>query len=758
MLLRKMLRDMHRGKMQFVSIFLMSFLGVFIFTGIGGEWYGLKMASDDFYRDTNLADVWLYGQGFSRKDAEAVKAVGGVTEVEPRLSVKTVGEQFDNKPVIALIVIRDNTISKPERIRGVAFSTAEDGVWLSDRFAEAKGLQPGDSLTLSYEGTTLTKIIKGTVMSPESVYSSGNGDLSPNFGNFGYAYLPANSLPHEGELPATELLVDTKRTDDAALEKEIADALGGKYSVYLPRTSLESYAQFQNEIKQHQAMGSVLPIAFLAIALLTILTTMTRMVSIQRIQIGTLKAIGFSKRSILLHYVSYGFWLSLIGSLLGALLGPLTLPRLFYPSMSAFYTLPRWEPAQSPLFYGMALMTVLVSTLTTYFACRELLQGTTAEALRPKAPLPVKRGWLEKAAVWGKVGFNTRWNIRDMSRSRIRSLMAVVGVLSCMALLVCAFGMRDSMNDVKTWQYDEINRFTAQLTVEEKATPEQIAAVQTAVSGEAIMESPVELRVKGVKSSGLASITDQVTLLGATDPSRNEMKLPADGISISYKLAKKLNVRMGDEIEWHLYGQEKWNTAKIAAIYRTPVAQGITMSRAFYEQQGSDFRPTALLTAEQVDRAYLGIASVWSKSDLIDGWDQMTDSINIMVVLLIFFAVLLAIVVLYNLGLLSFTEKERELATLKVIGFSSRWIRGLLLTQNIWLSVLGILLGIPAGIGLLALMIHTAGDSFDMMIVIQGKTYLLSILLTLIVSVTVNRMFSRKIRSVDMVGSLKGVD
>ncbi|MEO3946496.1 FtsX-like permease family protein [Gorillibacterium sp. CAU 1737] len=758
MLLRKMLRDMRRGKMQFVSIFLMSFLGVFIYTGIGGEWYGLQKAADNFYQETHFADAWLYGQGFSEKDAEAVRKINGVTRVEPRLSLKTIGEQFDNKPVITLLVTENPMISKPKRIRGDSFSSAEDGVWISDRFAEAKGLQPGDSLTLSYEGKAFTKMIRGTVMSPEYVSSSASGDLTPNFNNFGYAYLPAASLPISGELPATELLLDTERTDSVRLEAEIADALGGTYSVFLPRSRFESYTQFQNEVQQHRAMGSVFPLAFLAIALLTILTTMTRMVNLQRIQIGTLKAIGFSRRRILQHYVSYGFWLSLVGALLGTLLGPLTLPRLFYPSMSAYYTLPRWGAAQSPLFYGMAVMTVLAATLTTYLACRELLQGTTAEALRPKAPRAVRRGWLEKVLLRRNAGFNTRWNVRDMSRSRIRSLMAVVGVLSCTALLVCAFGMRDSVNDVKTWQYEEINRFATRLTVEEKATSEQIAAAQEAVNGEAIMESPVELRVKGVKSSGLASITDQVTLIGGTDASRHEMKFPADGISISYKLANKLNVQSGDEVEWHLYGQEEWTSSTISAIYRTPVAQGITMSRTYYEQQGYDFRPTSLLTAEQAGGTFPGIASLWAKSDLIAGWDKMTDSMYIMVYLLIFFAVLLALVVLYHLGLLFFTEKERELATLKVIGFSSNRIRGLLLTQNIWLSLLGILLGIPTGIGLLAMMIKTAGDSFDMMIVIQARSYLFSVFLTLIVSVTVNRMFSGKIRNVDMVGSLKGVD
>ncbi|MDF2922519.1 MAG: antimicrobial peptide transporter, permease component [Paenibacillaceae bacterium] len=757
MLFRKMLRDMLNNKMQFISIFLMAFLGVGIFTGIGGEWRGLQETVDDYYEQTRLADIVIYGNSYSIEDIDKLTAIPGVTAAQRRLTLETIGS-FDNKPVITLHIIEENSISRPQPVSGSEFSPGLDGVWLDERFAAAKGLRPGDSITFSFNGMTLTKPIQGTVYGPEHVFFVKDGDLSPNFANMGYGYLPAGALPRELDIPYNELLVSSGRGDLDQLEKEAAAALSGRYSVFLPQADNTSVSMFQNEIRQHQAMGSVFPVAFIAIAILTILTTMTRLVNSQRTQIGTLKAMGFSSRIILGHYVSYGFWISLLGSFLGAAVGPLTLPRLFFPSLSAYYTLPQWKSAQTPLFYLVAGLAVLACTLTTLWACGNVLKDTPAGTLRPKAPKAVKQGGLEKLALWKKASFNLKWNLRDITRNKIRSGMAVIGVLSCTALLVCAFGMQDSMNDVARWQYQDINRFETKLTVDKTATAGQTAAVIQSVNGQALMEAPIEIKAGETKKTGTATITDQVTLMKNTDKSRRYIELPADGVSISYKMADLLGVKEGDEITWHLYGEENWITSRIAAVYRTPTSQGISLTKEHFADLAGSFTPTSILSAGKATGEFPGISGVWSASELADSWEDTTEAMNLMVYVLIFCAVLLAVVVLYNLGLLFFTEKERELATLKVIGFQARQLRGLLLTQNVWLSVIGILAGIPCGKWLIDVMIATMGDSFDMMTVVSLSSMLTSILIALSLSVAVNLMFSGRIKRVDMVGSLKGVE
>lgn len=757
MLFRKMLRDMSRHKTQFISIFIMAFLGVFIYAGIRGEWLGLKNNVTDYYQETNFANVWLYGPGFSDKEAAAVQRLDGVIWTERLLAVDSIGK-FDNSPKISLRFVEKNEISKTYLIKGENFSTDKDGIWIDDRFAQAHKLSVGDKMSVTVNGISIEKKIMGTVYSPEYVYLSNGEGMTPDFSASGYAYLSFRSFPVQKGMVYNEMLLTTDTSDFIALEERVNGALGGNYSVFLTRDNHTSYAMFQQEIDQHRSMGSIFPVAFLAIALLTMLTTMTRIVTNQRIQIGTLKAIGFKKDKILLHYISYGFWLSLAGSLLGAVLGPLTLPELFYPSLSGFYTLPRWKPAIDVSFYIMAAVTAVLCTFVTYLACKSVLRDTPAKTLRPKAPKTVKHGVLEKTALWNKLGFNAQWNLRDISRNKVRSVMAVFGVLGCTALLVCAFGMNDDMKDLKDWQYNDINQFRSKLAVDETASGRQIRDVLHETDGEAIMEGAVEIKANGIKKSGTLTATDHVTLLKTTDKNRNYITLPDDGVSLTYKMASQLGVKKGDEIKWHIFGNEKWVATTVAEIYRDPSSQGIRLTKKYLEELGSKFTPTSILTPERENRKQAGIANIRQTEDLTNGWDDLTEAMMMMVYVLIAAAAILAIVVLYNLGILSFTEMERELATLKVVGLKSKKLRHLLLTQNIWLSAIGFILGIPLGQWLIHVIVSTAGDSFDMITVLHLTNILLSLTITFALSFLVNLMFSGKIKDLDMVGSLKGVE
>ena len=757
MLFRKMLRDMGRHKTQFISIFIMAFLGVFVYAGIGGEWMGLKKNVTDYYRETNFADIWLYGSGFSRQDEEAVKKLDGITGTERLLAVDGIAK-LDNSPKISLRFVEKNEISRAYLLKGEPFSAEKDGIWIDDRFALARGLRVGDDIAVTINGLLMEKEIRGTVYSPEYVYLSDGSGMTPDFSANGYAYLSSRFFPVPERIVYNEMLLTADTGEAAKLEERVGNTLDGNYSVFLTRDSHPSYTMFSQETAQHKSIGAIFPMAFVAIALLTMLTTMTRIVTNQRVQIGTLKAMGFKKRKILRHYVSYGFWLSLTGSLLGAVLGPLTLPKLFYPSMSGFYTLPQWKPAFDTSFYFMAAITTALCTLVTYLACRTVLKGTPAETLRPKAPRAIKHGILEKTALWRRLGFNAQWNLRDAARSKVRSIMAVAGVLGCTALLVCAFGMNDVMRDLKDWQYRDINRFQSKLAVDETATEDRIRDAIRQVKGEAIMESAVEIKANGVKKTGSLTATDHVTLLEATDENRNRIILPEDGVSLTYKMARQLGVEKGDEIQWHIFGTEKWVTTIVAGIYRDPSLQGIRLAREHLEKLGYKFTATSILTSEKVSEKVPGIDSIQQTEDLTEGWDDLTEAMMTMVYLLIAAAATLAIVVLYNLGILSFTEMEREIATLKVIGLKSKKLRHLLLTQNLWLSAIGFLLGIPAGKWLIDVIISTAGDSFDMITVIHPTNVLLSLTITLALCILVNLMFSRKIRRLDMIGSLKAVE
>lgn len=268
-----------------------------------------------------------------------------------------------------------------------------------------------------------------------------------------------------------------------------------------------------------------------------------------------------------------------------------------------------------------------------------------------QGPRAVKHGLLEKTALWGRLGFNAQWNLRDTVRSKVRSVMAIAGVLGCTALLVCAFGMNDTMKDLKIWQYRDINRFQSKLVVEETASADQINEAIRRVKGEAVMETAAEIRANGVKKTGSLTATDHVTLLRATDENRRDITLPDHGVSLTYKMAGQLGVQKGDDIEWHIFGDERWVKTTVAEIYRDPSSQGIRLTREYLEELGYEFTATSILTPEKVSEKAPGIASIQQMDDLTRGWDDLTrgwddltEAMMIMVYVLIAAAAILALV------------------------------------------------------------------------------------------------------------------
>ena len=751
-----MLRDIKKHKTQFLSIFLMAFLGVFVFAGVGGESVGLEVNVDKYYEDTNLADGWIYSVNLNDLFLDQVDALGATTQMERQLVIDSVAD-FSNDPEITLHFIENNTISKFHLIEGKPININDsNGVWLDKSFADAKGLKVGDNITFEFEGYEIKKEIKGLGYSPEYVYHASSASVIPDFNKIGFAYMSYKAFPID-TVPYNVLEVKFDGTPET-YSKLLDYKLDGYYNSFVERAEHSSVSQFADEIDQHKMMGDIFPVVFILIAMLILLTTMTRIITHQRTQIGILKASGFKNHSIILHYLSYGFFLVLIGSVLGLILGPMTLPKLFYPSMSATYKLPSWDPAWSMNFVYVALLMIIMSVLVSYYAVKNISDEKPADTIRPKSPKISTSGFVEKLGFWKHLSFNIRWNYRDAKRNKFRALMTIVGVIGCSALLVCAFGMYDGMNDLKEWEYNQINHYDSKLVIDDGASLSEIDDVADEVNGDKLMESAIEIEAGSLKKSGSLLVLDDTDLVTPTDYDWNKVEIANDEVSISQKMADMLNVDVGDTVKWHSMGSDKWIKTKIDKIHADPISQGFIMSKDKLEDLDLNYTPTSIVTTEHVDKNFSAIKASSSMRDMTSSWDELTESMWLLIYILIFFASLLAVVVLYNLGLLSFTEIEREIATLKVLGFKTGALRKLLLTQNLWFTAIGFVLGVPVGYYILAVMWESSGDSFYVLPSITITNLLLSATITFALSIIVNLMFSRKIKKLDMVESLKGVE
>lgn len=814
MLRHKKLQDLKKNKWQFISILLMAFLGVYIFTGVGGEWAGVENFRTKYYSETNLADGWIYGEGFSNDDLKAVQSIDGVTQAEKRCYLQIEGAD-DAAPQIYFYGLNENSINKPYVVDGEEFSTtANDKVWIAKQFADAKGLKVGDEYTFKFDSTEFSLKIAGLVYSSEYQYFSNENDLWPDYNNIGFAYASVNALPikqyiidtvssdkytvselvdefakeypeiadnadmlkgmskesivkflklakddeFKDAIPYTQI-VFTSSKPAKNLADEIESKLSGNYAAFVTRAENSGITMLDSEMAQHKMIGSVFPIVFMLIALLAIITSMNRLISNQRIQIGTLKALGFSSGKIALHYTGYGFSVSLIGSLLGLIAGPLTLPYLFYGTMATYYSLPQWKTGYDASFFLVALGTVAACTLVTFLTVKSILKESPAQSLRPKAPKDMKATSAAKTKTWRKTSFNLKWTLRDIFRGKIRTVMGIVGTISCMALLVCAFSMYDCMNDMETWMYGEIQVQDTRLTLYSTATIDDAEEIAADVDGEMIMSTAIEAEANGVKKTETVTAVDGSGCYYLTDPSRKQIEPTDDTFAITKKLADALGVSEGDEIRWHLYTSDKWVTSKITNIVRNPSTQGIIITRSTLESLGYDYMPQYIDTTQHItEYDNPQVAKLLSQSDLHNFWDNYMESMNMMVSIIILFAVTLAVVVLYNLGQLSYTEKEREIATLKVLGFPTGKIIKLNLIPNIIFSIIGIIFGTPAGLGLTYIMIASAGDEFDMMTKLSFPSFLISALITLGVSVMTGLIFTGRVKKLDMVSSLKGVE
>ena len=748
---KKMLRDIKINKTQFISIFLMAFLGIFAFCGVCSEYYGLEQTSNDFYADNNLADGWIYNTTITDDALDKINNFS--TDSEKQLVVKSVGN-FSNDPDITLHFIEDNKISKFNVAEGEDINISDDsGVWLDKRFADAQNLTVGDNISFSFNGITIEKEIKGIGYSPEYVYEASPTSILPDFKDMGFAYLSHNAFP--SNIQYNVLLVKFNQSADDfedSLEKSV-DCLS-----FTRQSEHVSVSQFNEEMSQHKMIGNVFPIVFILVTFLTLLTTMTRIIAHQRTQIGVLKAVGYRNRSIIMHYMSYGFWPVLGGAILGLVLGPAIIPNLFYPTMSYRYSLPAWHPGFDMSFIIVAAVMVISSLFVSYLAARNISKENPANTMRPKAPNISSSGFLESSKLWSKVGFNIRWNYRDAKRNKFRALMAIVGVMGCVALLVSAFGMNDSMEHLKTWEYDDISHFESKLIVESGASLSDIGSIREDVNGSTIMEQAIEIKVQGNEKVGSLLVLNDTNLISHTDKNGNPINLSDTDISLSAKIADSLNVGVGDTIEWHIVGSDEWVKCEITNIHGEPLSQGIILSKDILEESNLTFSPTSIITSKNVTGDYDSIKSISTLTEMKNNWDEMTGSVMMMVSILIFFAVLLAIVVLYNLGILSFTEIEREIATLKVLGFKTTDLRKLLLTQNVVFTAIGFILGVPLGFYLMTLMMNAAGESLYYIPSLTLGNIALSAVITFAVSIVVNLLFSSKIRNLNMVEALKDVD
>lgn len=774
-----MLRDIRKAKVQFLSIFIMSFLGMYIFVGMDSEVTGMSKGEFDYYTEQNLADLWVEGADFSSESASVVSNIPGVSKTVRRIQSPGKAVLPDREADMSINFIENDEISSTYRISGDPYSVGERGVWIDPFFAKKNHLSIGDTITLKIDGVEWDEIIRGTIYNPEYVYFLPNvAALMPEYGTYGMCFMDSAESRMAGGAKWNQLLLDLKNVDNrdglsdqekaecSRISREIRKALDNDSLAVLTKDDNLSYQTFRAEMDQHEAMSFMFPIVFLLISVMGIITTMTRMTSRQRVQIGTLKALGFSRRTIMLHYVTYGGFLSLIGSVLGGFAGYSTITDLIMGMMKDTYIFPSYEPGLSGKAVFMVIFEVAVSSGVGYISCRKELAPPPAETLRPESPKNLKHSAFEKSRFWRGLGFNVQWNIRDIMRNRLRTCMGVLGVAGCTMLLISAFGCLDSVNFFTVWMYGELNTASSQITFKEGTDPDDVKDYALQYSGQMIETVAADFEVLSddgdtIKKTGTVTAVGKGNLMHFQNHQLKYIDFTDTGVAMSSKMALSLGIKEGDFVRWHITGADKWYRDRVVQIYRNPSSQGITMKEDVFRDHDIAFRPSVVLTNCIPDPSIEDrdeVISVQNTGEMMSSIEEMKKMMYVMMGIFIVVATVLGIVVLYNLGVLSIVEKARDMATLKVLGFPVGMIRWILIMQNLWITIAGVIAGIPLGRLLLDGIMADMPESMDYMGVIKMPSYFLSVIGTFILSMGISVLLSRKVKSIDMVDALKGVE
>lgn len=537
------------------------------------------------------------------------------------------------------------------------------------------------------------------------------------------------------------------------------------------RNDFNTYSEYVEDSNSIRNLSTLFPIIFFAVAILVSLISMNRMVEDDRLEIGTLKSLGFSNQSIMLKYFLFSLFATVSGGMLGCCLGLIIIPTMIFNIYGILFDLPN-------LHLGLNLATTVLGFIlsalcicgTTVLTVRKVLKENPAGLMRAKAPKKGKRVILENIKlIWNHLSFSNKVTIRNLFRYKKRVLVTIFGVAGCTALMLCGFGIKDSIVDIASMQYEHTYQFDSMIYVNNLQEKEIFNQEQI----ESYYETElINAKIKDIDMNIFVT-EDNDTLKNITklvDKDSNELSLETGKVIMTDKLADLLKIKVGDtvtimDVEHHTF------TYQVSAITKNYLGHYVYMDKETYGQSGLEYKTNviyantkklnikekdALTTTLLKDEAILQVVSI---ETLIDNVTDMLRSLDKVVAILIVLAAMLSFVVLYNLSNINIHERKREIATLKVLGFYHHEVDSYITRENIILTILGIAIGLVLGTFLTNIVITTVEIERARFIHhISFTSYFYSSLLSILFTILVNFITHFSLKRIDMIESLKSVE
>lgn len=748
MLKRKIIRTLLNYKAQMISMLLMIILGVGIFLGCNIEWYSIKTNRTNYYEDTGYPEYRIYKDSFSLDELQYVKDFSDVKYATRALT--TLGS-LNNNTYLMLNVLEDCQNIKPLYIDGEVYSNEADGIYLSDLYAKENNIKLNDYLDIEVEGFKIHEPVKGLIKSSEYLIClKDSSQLLPNYKEYAYCYLSPKMIKKYLGQAFYNTVYASSKLSPSEFEAEAFNALGASITV-LSYQDETGYSGSNGEIEEGKTMALLIPTAFILIAVLTMVTTMARISTNERIQMGVLKSLGFKRKKIARHYSLYGLIIGTAGTLIGCVLAYGIAYYIINPKgpMSTYLDFPSWHLYMP--WYGVLIVILLPITLgiISYLIVNSELKGTACETLKPKREKAVKASHIEKTKFFSKASFQTKWNIRDMLRHKARTIMSIIGVLFSTVLIFACMGMRDTVIDFKNTLYNENYNFENKLILNSQIS--NTKALDLASKYEADYEANIAIKLND-KTVVLSIINNSRNLLGIIDEKGNRLELKDGGVYVCRRI-KDDGYKINNEIDFNLYGSKEIISSKVIGVCLS-MTEGIYMTENTANELGISYKIQTLYTNLNVT-VDSNVSSITTKTELLSAFNTMMEMMDSMIWILILASAILAVVVLYNLASLGYIEKIREMSTLKVIGFTNKKIAKILVVGTIWITVVGLIIGLPLGAYLLDILLRALAGEYEMNMAFGYLSYIVGIVVPFLVSLVTIYLISKKTKKLDMVSALK---
>ncbi|MCL2482184.1 MAG: FtsX-like permease family protein [Propionibacteriaceae bacterium] len=767
-------RDIQASWTQFVAVFCMACMSVAAYTGLEGAWNGLKVNLDQFQVQAQMADLWVSVTGVGDQQLAQITALSSVTDVEVRHEVTARLTTPGSGQVWVTLTVMDDpgnwAVSVPQVITGPGLTGTGSGVWLGDRLASTSGLALGDGVDLSSSqpsGSAEVSVpLIGTVMSPDQVYNVRPSDLTmPDPSLFGYGYITAESAQALfGAQPATSttILVRTDHTVPiSTLDQQLRAVLGNSRIVIYDRDTNPTVATAFTRVSTIQNLSVLFSSLFILVAVLAMYTSTRRLVDAQAKHIGTLRALGFGRGELIRHFSRFGLVAGIAGVVVGLMVAPL-LSQAVLSSQKPQFELPHWSIAYTPVPILVAVLVIASCVLGSALAARSCTRGEPATLLRPGVPMTSQGTSGLGPRLIRRASYPLRWAFRDGLANPVRILMGVAGIVGSSMLLFAGFGLPDTIQGEAHDSYSTAQApYFARVDLAAGVTAEQVGQMP------AMGTSPQLLMQVSVSTKPGDGSDVVLTVVGPGDlypvqSSRGDA-LAGAGFWLNAGAASRLGLGVSDPVVVFAPMGIASVQATITGTTIRSAPQGLFVTQAEWEAAGQSFHPTCVLVRADADLDALGgssaVSFVVTRSTQYDNALTLLTALTGIFMVLRVFAVVLTVVVLYSLGSLTFDERKRQYATLKVLGLENKELRRLSLVDNAFVTIVGLVIGIPAGVWFLSAYVR----QFDTNLLhyttrITPASVLIALLLIVLVSSLTTVLLGRRVGRVNVVEALKEVE